>query len=172
MVRAHFISDHHLYHGNILKYCNRPFATIEEMHEHTIQQWNEEVPPDGIVVHLGDYICGGTFEQVQTITKQLNGFKILVTGNHDRKGKQWFLKAGFDRVFKYKWTIGMYCFSHRRMSVDWLIDNDVQYNLHGHCHKFQYGDPYWNFGVDIIGYKPKEVELNLSKEDLFYGESR
>jgi calcineurin-like phosphoesterase family protein len=142
------------------------------MHKHIIAEWNASVSPNDIVIDLGDYICGGSFEQVKEITDQLNGTKILITGNHDRKGKAWFKRVGFDHVFKNKVVMGMYCFSHRPMNAQWMIDNDIRYNMHGHTHRWQYGDPYYNFGVDVVGYKPKSVKLNLAREELINGESR
>ena len=142
------------------------------MHLFMIEEWNSVVGEDDIVIHLGDYICGGTKEQIREITQQLNGIKILITGNHDRKGKQWFLDVGFSRVFKHRWSIGMYCFSHRPQDGDYLSENNVRYNLHGHSHKHDYGDPYFNFSVDVAGYIPKKVKLNLTRENLLNGEGR
>jgi calcineurin-like phosphoesterase family protein len=142
------------------------------MHEFIIKEWNAVVTPDDIVIHLGDYICGGTKEQIKEITEQLNGTKILVTGNHDRKGKQWFRDVGFERVFKHRLVMGMYCFSHHPQEAQWLLDNDIRYNLHGHSHRFDYGDPFFNFCVDLVGYRPKGVKLDISKEELLNGESR
>lgn len=165
-------SDSHLYHKKVIKYCNRPFKTLDEMHHHIIVAWNSVVKPDEIVIHLGDYICGGSFDEIKEITDQLNGFKILIMGNHDRKSKTWFRNIGFDRVFKYRWSIGMYCFSHRPQDSIYLTENNIRYNLHGHSHKYDYGDPFYNFCVDVVGYKPKRVEVNLSKEDLMNGVDR
>ena len=172
MISVKLTSDQHLFHANIIKYCHRPFETIEEMHEHIVKEWNDSVTPDDIVIHLGDYICGGSFEDVKGITDQLNGTKILVTGNHDRKGKQWFKNIGFERVFKHKVVMGMYCFSHRPQEAQWLLDNDIRYNMHGHTHRWQYGDPYYNFCVDVVGYKPKAVKIDLTREEILHGEGR
>lgn len=172
MVDAYITSDHHLFHANIIKYCNRPFVDVDEMHIHMIEQWNSVVTPDDIVIHLGDYVCGGTKEQIKGITDQLNGTKILILGNHDRHGKQWFKDVGFTRVFKHRWSIGMYCFSHRVQDADYLTETSTRYNLHGHSHKYDYGDPFYNFGVDVVGYVPKRVKLNLTREDLLNGEGR
>lgn len=169
MIDAHITSDHHMFHNNIIKYCNRPFTTVDEMHQFGIKEWNSVVDPDAIVVHLGDYICGGTKEQITEITQQLNGTKILILGNHDRKSRQWFLDCGFTRVIKNRLTLGMYCFSHRPQDADYMTERNIRYNLHGHSHSHDYGDPYFNFAVDVVGYKPKKVKLNLTKEDLLYG---
>lgn len=162
-------SDSHLYHNNIIEYCDRPFDTIDEMHDRIIKDWNSVVMPDDIIIHLGDYVCGGSFDQIKEITDQLNGYKILIMGNHDRRSKTWFKNVGFDRIFKYRWSIGMYCFSHAPQTHLYLNSKNVRYNLHGHSHKHNYGDPYYNFGVDVVGYKPKKVTLNITKEDLMNG---
>ena len=142
------------------------------MHEHMIKEWNAVVKPEDIVIHLGDFICGGTFDQVKEIVDQLNGRKILITGNHDRKGKKWFKRAGFQRVFKHRWNVGMYCFSHRPQDALYLEDHGARYNLHGHSHNHHYGDPFYNFGVDVVGYNPKKVKMNLVEDDLLKEQGR
>ena len=79
-----FTSDTHFQHENILKYCNRPFANIKEHDEELIRRWNEKIPEDGIVFHLGD-VCFGHNKRNSEILKQLHGTIHLVIGNHDWK---------------------------------------------------------------------------------------
>lgn len=74
-------SDHHFWHNNVIRYCQRPFATVEEMNEKMVIAWNNVVPHNAIVYHLGDFSMA--FRAVETFTKRLNGLKILVAGNHD-----------------------------------------------------------------------------------------
>ena len=38
--RIWMISDCHFFHGNIIKYCNRPYSSISEMNEQLIINWN------------------------------------------------------------------------------------------------------------------------------------
>ena len=75
-------SDTHFLHENIIKYCKRPFKSIEENDEEIIRRWNEKVPEDGIVFHLGD-VAFGNKAKVDEILKRLNGKIYLVIGNHD-----------------------------------------------------------------------------------------
>ena len=88
------ISDTHFGHKNIIEYCNRPFKSVEEMDLHMITQWNKTVTDNDIIIHLGDFAFG-TSEEIRNYASQLNGKKILVQGNHDRKGVGFFEGCGF-----------------------------------------------------------------------------
>lgn len=79
-----FVSDTHFDHENIIRFSNRPFKDAEEMNRTLITNWNNKVPPDGLVFHLGDFAWGG-YPKWKTIREQLNGDIILIEGNHDRK---------------------------------------------------------------------------------------
>ncbi len=78
---TYFISDEHYNHVNIIKYCSRPFLTIEEMNETIINNHNEVVKPNDIIYHLGDFCMQS--DKVQSILSQLNGQHHLIPGNHD-----------------------------------------------------------------------------------------
>lgn len=78
-----FTSDTHFWHKNIIRYSNRPFDSVEEMNEAIIDNWNSVVGPDDTVFHLGDVALGPWSEWAGTLSR-LNGYKILVVGNHER----------------------------------------------------------------------------------------
>lgn len=82
--KIYFTSDMHFGHEAILKYCNRPFANVEEMNQKLIENWNKKVPEDGIVFNLGDFAWGG-YPFWKSMREQLNGKIILIKGNHDEK---------------------------------------------------------------------------------------
>ena len=87
-----FTSDTHFWHDNIIRFCNRPFESVVEMNEELIRRWNETVPADGVVFHLGDFSFGGAKEW-NDILNRLNGRIYLILGNHDMKQiKQGFMK--------------------------------------------------------------------------------
>ena len=91
------ISDTHLNHTNIIKYCNRPFSSVEEMNKAIIDNWNNTVGPDDYVYMLGDFCLGGV-ETVKELCSQLNGHKILIKGNHDHCSNKVYREAGFETV--------------------------------------------------------------------------
>lgn len=91
-----FTSDTHFYHENIIHFCNRPFKDVAEMNETLIRNWNETVPEDGIVFHLGDFCLGGS-QYWNDILYRLNGKIYLILGNHDMKN----IRQGFMKRFEY-----------------------------------------------------------------------
>jgi calcineurin-like phosphoesterase family protein len=82
--KVFFTSDTHFYHKNIIKYCNRPFDSVEQMNETLITNWNNTVPLDGVVILMGDFAFAGG-DKIKAILKQLNGHKYLFLGNHDHQ---------------------------------------------------------------------------------------
>ena len=91
-----FTSDTHFYHENIIHFCNRPFKDVAEMNETLVRNWNETVPEDGIVFHLGDFCLGGS-QYWNDILYRLNGKIYLILGNHDMKN----IRQGFMKRFEY-----------------------------------------------------------------------
>ena len=48
--RYFFTSDTHFYHGNIIRFCNRPFEDVEMMNETIISNWNNTVGLDDTAI--------------------------------------------------------------------------------------------------------------------------
>ena len=94
--KIYFTSDWHIGHQNVLKFDERPFASLDEMHEALIRNFNKIVPKHGITYFLGDSgLCShGLLKGVIT---RLNGIKVKVRGNHDG-GMYSLYNAGFDVV--------------------------------------------------------------------------
>ena len=91
-----FTSDTHFDHKNIIKYCNRPFSSVQEMNQGLINNWNSVINPDDTIFHLGDVSFGGNTNLINYVS-QLNGHIILIKGNHDRKLQQ----SICDKLFDY-----------------------------------------------------------------------
>lgn len=77
-----FTSDTHFGHANIIAYCKRPFASVEEMNDTMIERWNVVVGPGDTVYHLGDFAMGPK-ALWRSYRERLNGRVVFVMGNHD-----------------------------------------------------------------------------------------
>jgi calcineurin-like phosphoesterase family protein len=77
-----FISDLHLNHPNVIKYCNRPFVNVDDMNETLIKNWNNTIRNKDTVFFLGDLALGRAYEALQWL-EQLNGDITVIEGNHD-----------------------------------------------------------------------------------------
>ena len=93
--KVFFTSDTHFYHGNIIRFCNRPFKDVETMNETIISNWNNTVDQDDIVFHLGDFCLGGSAEWTR-ILDRLNGRIYLIMGNHDLKN----IRQGYKDIWQ------------------------------------------------------------------------
>lgn len=82
-MQTYFSSDWHLGHTNILKYDNRPFASIEEMNEVIIGNHNSIVKPEDHFYFLGDFVFSKKKDEIEAFMKQLNGKLFFIKGNHD-----------------------------------------------------------------------------------------
>ena len=52
---TYFTSDQHFAHFNIIRLCQRPFASLEEMDEVMLAKWNAKVKDSDRVFILGDF---------------------------------------------------------------------------------------------------------------------
>lgn len=75
-----FTADHHFGHENIIKYCRRPFDSVQQMNAELVRRWNERVSINDTVYHLGDFTLG--IELFPWI-EQLAGNIKIVPGGHD-----------------------------------------------------------------------------------------
>lgn len=160
MTKTFFTSDTHFGHRNIIQYCNRPFATVEEMDEEMIRRWNEVVGQDDVVYHLGDFAMGKN--SAPKTLERLNGRKHFVWGNHDSKqtrelphweSAQPYLEINLDGHFvvlcHYKFDV--FNRSHR---------GAVQ--LYGHSHGSMPGNNQQiDCGVDCWDYRPVDLQTLL-----------
>ena len=129
-----FTSDSHFYHANIIKYCNRPFASVEEMNEKLIENWNSVVGKDDLVWCLGDFCLGPDQKKhIPELVSKLNGRINLVLGNHDHNSVKFYYDAGFIRVYDRKVIINDFVIlTHAPLMF--LNDNTPFFQVFGHVH--------------------------------------
>ena len=157
-----FTSDTHFGHLNIMKYCKRPFKSIEEHDEELIRRWNERVKPNDTVYHLGDFAWFGPLKCDEYLSR-LNGFKHLILGNHDRMQRM-RKTIGWESIQPYleikidnQQAVMLF---HYRMVV-WNKKHYGSWALHGHSHGTLplSGDYTLDVGVDCWDYYPISVEI-------------
>lgn len=162
-----FISDHHFFHTNILKFEDdnkmkiRPFTSLEDMHEYMIKRWNSVVKDNDNVYHLGDV----TFRydrNFNSLMGNLKGRKRLIIGNHDNVKEQglvkWFEKVELWKGFKDE---GFTCthMPHRLESL-----RDGTFNVHGHTHQNHMEDVHYiNVCVEPRDYTPVHMDQILKE---------
>lgn len=151
----YFCSDQHLFHKNIIKYCNRPFDSVEHMNEEILRRWNEKITPDDTVYVIGDFALGKQDKATEWLS-QANGKKILIIGNHDRSPRT-MKEIGFDEVHYHlevttsnneRWLL-----SHFPLPLDLI--KSYQRLIHGHHHSGpQSTGKRVNVCVDLWDYMP------------------
>ena len=159
MSKIYLYSDPHFFHWKICEYCSRNFNNVYEMNEYMIQSYNSVVSDDDLVYILGDFGFGSV-ENLTEIVQRLNGRKILLMGNHDRRRSvTWWLNFGFDEVWKK--PVEVYTdilFSHEPKDI-----SPDKINIHGHIHNTPLSsefDPntHFNVSVEVLDYKPIELD--------------
>ena len=128
---VYFTADQHFYHENIIKYCNRPFETVDDMNSYMIDAWNKIIKQNDKVFILGDF-CLAHSRDIIKVGQALKGNKTLILGNHDRASKSVYLEAGFKEVIKYPilWN-EFYILSH---APKFMTENIPYFNIFGHVH--------------------------------------
>jgi len=95
-----FISDTHFGHTNVIKYSNRPYATVQEMDESIILNWQQNVRPNDYIFHLGDMGMLDT-DRLRKIIMRLPGQKYWIKGNHDKRTKFNQVRDLFVGIYDY-----------------------------------------------------------------------
>ena len=167
-----FVSDTHGFHQNILKYCNRPFGSVEEMNEAIVANWNSVVKPDDHVYHLGDF-CFGNVEKWNWFLEpgKLNGHIHLILGNHDpeRVFREGTLIERFDSI-EYEhiliiegWTVILNHFPF--MSFSNNLDHKV-IGLSGHTHVGQLSSSVESYDALNAMYKPNQYDVGVDNNNF------
>jgi calcineurin-like phosphoesterase family protein len=162
------ISDLHLGHANIIRYCSRPFIPSDsrEMDRVLIANWNYCVSRDDRVYFLGDLRYGCNASPEQAYRALLNGDITFVAGNHDENAKQTvpFVRMAYE-------------------GQEFLLLHDPSdaptgfsgWIIHGHHHNndlraFPFIDPVRkriNVSIEVIGYSPvslKEISQTIREK--------
>jgi calcineurin-like phosphoesterase family protein len=163
-----FASDYHLGHHNVIKYDNRPFRNVDEMHSVLLRNWNSVVGINDIVFYLGD-LSFGKSELSKWFTHSINGKIHFILGNHD-KMKDIVKLNRFESIHPYGCEIWIkdketksargsdgyqqIVLSHYPI-LSWNRSHHGSWHIHGHSHqsitKSDIGKEYYKRKVIDIG---------------------
>lgn len=180
MAERWYCSDHHLGHWNIIKYGNRPFKDLAEMHDALVTYHNELVKPNDHFSFLGDVTIkrGGKLDK-EWFTKEMkryNGHGRLYLGNHDHWPVKVYLDAGFEKIYATWRSEERVLCSHIPIHPRSL--GSASCNVHGHIHQnpdyepVVVGErviPYINVCVEVTGYKPVHLDEILQRVRIVNG---
>jgi len=182
-VTTFFTADTHFGHKNIISFCGRPFKDVHHMNRGLIERWNAVVGPNDRVYHLGD-ACMGDISYTLPLIGELNGYKILVPGNHDRvfsgesQAKRERFLPLYQEVFQeiapesmglttesdFDFRVCHFPYvgdSHDgdRFNKQRPVDDGLPI-LHGHIHsKWKVNGRQINVGVDVWDYEPVPMDV-------------
>lgn len=161
-----FTADTHFGHKNVIRYCNRPFKTLEDMNETIIRKWNERVKAEDTIFHLGDF-CFKSFDnsgnpiRAAEWKKRLNGNMILIRGNHDKRSNLGDLKSIVDYLtIKYN-GFKILLIHNPERAPEYIKGHNFAFT--GHVHEKWKFKRYSNIvcinvGVDVNNFYPKTFE--------------
>lgn len=171
-----FTADLHLGHQNIVRYCDRPYRSVEQMNTDLVTRWNDRVAPGDTVWVLGDVAMGQIAANLP-LARRLHGTKHLIAGNHDRcwaghgakaaRSVPMYRDAGFATVrtsaeveLAGRRTL-MNHFPYEGDSHDedrfvaWRPTDEGEWLLHGHVHTtWRQNGRMINVGVDVWDLAP------------------
>lgn len=157
-----FTSDSHFGDHRVLNIGRRPFASVAEMDEALLANWNAAVGPGDEVWHLGDVARRAV--DVPALLGRLNGTKHLLRGNNDPPGTA--AAAGWASVRDYhemeldgvRLVLCHYPFR------SWNGQGKGALDLHGHSHgKLRALPRQFDVGVDARGYRPVALAELLAR---------
>lgn len=161
------ISDLHLGHANIIKYCNRPFSNVYEMNKALVYNWNSTIRKDDIVYFLGDLAYGRNSSTDRWLHK-LNGKIIFLKGNHDESNSIELLDHLIVESDGFKFYL-----THDPANIPnnwngWVIHGHVHNNSRDYDIKRKY--PYINYAkkrvnvsVELTNYKPLKLSTIIKQ---------
>ena len=177
----YYIADTHFGHANIIKFCNRPYKSVDEMDEELISNWNKKVKINDDIYIVGDFIYKQSGSPENYINK-LNGRKHLIMGNHDHS---WLNKADSSRWFADISPLKLIYDNDAKAHVvlchyplmTWIKEKQGSYMVYGHIHNHTFELPFWplihdndkmlNAGVDVNFFSPVTIIELIAHNKIF-----
>jgi calcineurin-like phosphoesterase family protein len=156
------VCDTHFSHDMLIEKGYRP-AGYEDLIHKNLQ---EIVRPCDVLIHLGDVDFMNNEERSKSLysLRYIGAQRWLVRGNHDGKGLESYLNAGWSMVcdgfYQYRYGLRIR-FSHKPKPDR----GDYDVNIHGHLHgvkdrypELEYNDKQISLALEENDYKPWDLD--------------
>lgn len=166
-------SDIHFNHANILQYETHRGATLEEMNEIIISNWNSMISPEDDVYIIGD-VAMGQIVLAPELIRRLNGVKMLIAGNHDKTLTKKIRDGNPDFADLFVWVRDYYELKYKHTGTNekhmivmmhypmrfWLGSGENVLHFHGHTHGSPTGivGKILDVGIDTNNMRPRLIE--------------
>lgn len=179
MPKSFVSSDLHFNHQRIIEFCPKSRGhckTVDEMNHEIIKNFNSVISEEDTLYLLGDIGFGDVGSCIELI-RQLNGQKVWIHGNHDRKfwvSDQYYANKESMRIIEdtpYK-TIWYKVDNVKRFVVmfhfpieNWEQQFKGSIHLHGHLHSQnqRITQRRMDVGVDGNSLMPYDMDIVLRK---------
>ncbi|MCV0367471.1 MAG: 2'-5' RNA ligase family protein [Nitrosopumilus sp.] len=154
------LSDTHFDHGNIIKYCKRPFNSARQMNEKLMENWNANIKENDIIYFLGDMCYGRGRRPIDFWLGKLNGDISYIRGNHDTD----YITRASVKEDGYGIQYGDYKFllkhdPHRPFGYDgWIIHGDKHNNDLKEYPFINQKNKTVNVSADVVDYTPVNLD--------------
>ena len=177
MINTFVSADHHFGHANVLRLCNRPFDTVEQMDLVFIELWNSVIGQNDLVYYLGDFTLNNE-AFARSIFRQLNGM-IHILANPWHHDKRWLKKGLYytasQEIVVYAPPIQVVTVEKVKVTfchyplAEWEASYHMGVHLHAHCHgNLPRIANRLDVGVDVHNYYPILFEdaVKLAQEEI------
>ena len=174
----YFTADLHFGHANVIRHCNRPFASADEMDAALTHNWNSVVGKHDEVYILGDFTMKPAAEAHRYLSA-LNGRKYMIRGNHDR-----FIDKYAPFAADFEWVKDYFVLKHERRRFvlfhypicEWDCFYRGAIHLYGHVHNSTASAERvgglglaFNAGVDCNGFRPVSIDEVIMRAEAAEG---
>ncbi|MEI7856791.1 MAG: 2'-5' RNA ligase family protein [Methanomicrobiales archaeon] len=148
------ISDLHLGHANIIRYCSRPFifADVAEMDSILIGNWNSVIDARTRVFYLGDLRYGSHSHSAGQYREDLAGNITFIRGNHDEAG--WGVPSSIVELRGYTFLLVHDPADTPADFTGWTVHGHYHNNDLHHFPFINFVDRRINVSAEVIGYVP------------------
>ena len=157
-------SDAHFDHGNIIRYCNRPFENTQQMNRKLLDNWNKTIDEHDCVYFLGDMTYGRNRRPIDYWLGKLNGQIFFIRGNHDTDliTRATVIHNGYGIEYKnHKFLLRHD--PHRPLGYDgWIIHGDKHNNNLEEYPLISQKNKTINVCAEIVNYTPINFDKIIS----------